>query len=110
MTRARTYRIDESTLTLRFGDVTETDAQVIVSSDDSYITMGGGVSAAILRAGGQVIALDASKKVPAALGDIVVTTAGSLTSQYVFHTITLGNRVSRSGIGEEAYVPLRDAC
>jgi len=91
MPKERVYQFGESTLTLRFGDITGTDAQVIVSSDDSYITMGGGVSAAILRAGGEAIALDASKKVPAALGDIVVTTAGALSAQYVFHAITLGN-------------------
>ena len=36
-----------------------------------YLAIGGGVSAAILRAGGNGIALDASKKVPAALGDLV---------------------------------------
>jgi O-acetyl-ADP-ribose deacetylase (regulator of RNase III) len=90
MLRERTYRFGESTLTLRFGDIAQADAQVIVSSDDSYITMGGGVSASILRVGGEAIALDASKKVPAPLGDVVVTTAGALPAQYVFHAITIG--------------------
>jgi len=90
MTRERTYRFGESQLTLRFGDIVTSDAQAIVSSDDCYISMGGGVSASIRRAGGEAIALDASKKVPAALGDVVVTTAGSLNAQYVFHAITIG--------------------
>jgi len=90
MTRERTYRFGESQLTLRFGDIVASEAQAIVSSDDCYITMGGGVSASIRRAGGEAIALDASKKVPAALGDVVVTTAGSLSAQYVFHAITIG--------------------
>ena len=90
MARERTYRFGDSTLTIRFGDIVRADAQVIVSSDDSYITMGGGVSASILRAGGEAIALDASKKVPAALSDVVVTTAGALQAQYVFHAITIG--------------------
>jgi O-acetyl-ADP-ribose deacetylase (regulator of RNase III) len=90
MNHQRSYRFGMSTLTLRFGDITTSDAQVLVSSDDSYISMGGGVSAAIHRAGGETIALDASKKVPAALGDIVVTSAGTLKAQYVFHAITIG--------------------
>jgi O-acetyl-ADP-ribose deacetylase (regulator of RNase III) len=88
--RARYYQFGRSKLTICFGDIVVTGAQVIVSSDDCYITMGGGVSAAILRAGGGAIPLDAAKKVPAALGDVVVTTAGTLTAQYVFHAITIG--------------------
>ncbi|HKO20757.1 MAG TPA: macro domain-containing protein, partial [Acidobacteriaceae bacterium] len=86
----RTYQLGDSRLTLRFGDIVSSDAQVLVSSDDAYITMGGGVSASILRAGGEAIALDAAKKGPATIGDVVVTTAGSLKAQYVFHAITIG--------------------
>jgi O-acetyl-ADP-ribose deacetylase (regulator of RNase III) len=66
------------------------EAQVLVSSDDYYLSMGGGVSAAILAAGGDAIALDAAKRVPAALGDVVVTTAGTLSAQYIFHAVTIG--------------------
>lgn len=85
----RTYQFGQSRLTLEFGDITESKAQVIVSSDDSYLTMSGGVSAAILRTGGNAIAIDAAKKVPASLGEIVVTTAGILPAQYIFHVITI---------------------
>jgi O-acetyl-ADP-ribose deacetylase (regulator of RNase III) len=88
--RSRTYQFGDSTLTLQFGNLLSSQAQVFVSSDDSYISMGGGISAAILEGGGETIAIDASKKVPAALGDIVVTSAGSLSAQYVFHAITIG--------------------
>jgi O-acetyl-ADP-ribose deacetylase (regulator of RNase III) len=90
MKHGRTYQFGPSRLTICFGDIVAADAQVIVSSDDYYITMGGGVSAAILKAGGGAIPLDASKKVPASLGDVVVTTAGTLKAQYVFHAITIG--------------------
>lgn len=90
MTNRRTYRFDESQLTIEFGDITTSKAQVLVSSDDYYLTMGTGVSAAIRKAGGNAIVLDAAKKVPASLGDVVVTTAGSLPAQYIFHAITIG--------------------
>jgi O-acetyl-ADP-ribose deacetylase (regulator of RNase III) len=89
MVSARSYTFEKSRINIVFGDITSSTAQVIVSSDDYYITMGGGVSGAILRAGGQEIMIDAAKKVPAKLGDVVVTTAGRLKAQYVFHAITI---------------------
>ncbi len=90
MANKRTYQLGCSRLTIEFGDLTTSAAQVLVSSDDYYLSMGGGVSASILRAGGPTIALDAAKKVPAALGDVIVTTAGTLPAQYVFHAVTIG--------------------
>ncbi|UCD81975.1 MAG: macro domain-containing protein [Desulfobacterales bacterium] len=88
--RRRPYSFKDSTLFLEFADITTSEAQVLVSSDDSYLTMGGGVSAAIRRAGGNAIALDVAKKIPVALGDVAVTTAGSLQAHYIFHAVTLG--------------------
>jgi O-acetyl-ADP-ribose deacetylase (regulator of RNase III) len=99
MGRSRTYNFGASTLTLQFGDLTDSDAQVLVSSDDCYISMGGGVSAAIRKAGGEAIALDAAKKVPAALSGVVVSTAGALPAQYVFHAITMGANPENLGTG-----------
>lgn len=87
----RAYQFGKSMLTIEFGDITTSNADVIVSSDDAYISMGGGVSAGILRAGGQEIMIDAAKKVPARVGDVVVTTAGRLPAHYVFHAITIGS-------------------
>lgn len=88
--KKRTYAFGMSKLHLEFGDITTSNAQVIVSSDDYYLSMGGGVSAAIRRAGGEAISLDASKKSPARLGDVVVTAAGSLVAHHIFHAITIG--------------------
>ncbi|MDD6606686.1 MAG: hypothetical protein PUF00_02825 [Paraprevotella sp.] len=39
---SRAYKFNESTLTVKFGNIIETRAEVIVSSDDCYVTMGGG--------------------------------------------------------------------
>ena len=94
MTNRRTYRFGESQLALEFGDITTSKAQVIVSSDDYYLSMGGGVSAAIRMAGGNAIVLDATKKVPAAIGDVVVTTAGALPAQHIFHAVTIGPHIT----------------
>jgi len=91
MQQKRTYQVGPSTLTLEFGDITASKADVLVSSDDSYLTMGGGVSAAIRRAAGQGILLEVAKKIPAKLGDVVVTGAGSLPAKHVFHAITISD-------------------
>ena len=98
----RTYQINTSELIIKFGDILESNADIIVSSDDNYISMGGGVSGAILsKAGGEVLK-DAHKKIPAELGDAIVTTAGDLPQKYVFHCITLdyasGRRRTSSNI------------
>jgi O-acetyl-ADP-ribose deacetylase (regulator of RNase III) len=90
MSTHRTYRIANSQLTLDFGSVLDVEAEVVVSSDDYMLTMGGGVSNAIRSAGGNAVVLDAAKAVPREAGDVVVTTAGALSARYVFHVVTIG--------------------
>ncbi len=90
---SRIYKFNNSTLNVKFGNILDTKAEVIVSSDDCYITMGGGVSRAILMAGGDIIIKDAQKMCPVPLGDVVVTTAGKMEKQkYVYHCITIDKK------------------
>ena len=90
---SRQYTFNNSTLTVKFGNILDTKTEVIVSSDDCYITMGGGVSGAILMAGGDIIIKDAQKMCPVPLGDVVVTTAGKMEKQkYVYHCITIDKK------------------
>jgi O-acetyl-ADP-ribose deacetylase len=91
------HKVGASTLALEFGDITTSKADVLVSSDDFYLTMSGGVSAAIRRAAGQQIILEAAKKVPAKLGDVIVTGAGSLPAKHVFHAITIADGKAIAG-------------
>ncbi len=86
----RVYQIADSQLTIDVGSVLDIAAEVVVSSDDYLLTMGGGVSAAIRAAAGTALVLDAAKAVPREAGDVVVTTAGALPSRYVFHVVTIG--------------------
>ena len=91
--KSRQYIFNNSTLTVKFGNILDTHAEVIVSSDDCYITMGGGVSRAILMAGGDIIIKDAQKMCPVPLGDVIVTTAGKMEKQkYVYHCITIDKK------------------
>lgn len=87
----RSYKYNNSEVIIRIGDILDSDAEVLVSSDDSLVTMGGGVSASIRRKEGTgAIENDVRKKVPAEIGDIVVSTAGTLPQKYIFHAITIG--------------------
>lgn len=91
----RTYQFGDSRLTLIFGNITDSAADAIVSSDDYMLSMGGGVSGAILRKAGEPLAIDVSKHIPVGLGDVIVTTAGALPAKYVFHAVTIGDSTQR---------------
>ena len=85
----RVYTINNSTLRVIFGDITTSGTDAIVSSDDAYLTMGGGVSRAIRMCAGNDIYKDTKKHIPATLGDVIVTSAVNLPHKYVFHAITI---------------------
>lgn len=90
MEQKKEYYINNSTIKIIFGDILDSQAEVIVSSDDCNISMGGGVSWAIKRKEGtDAIENDVKKKVPAEIGDVVVSTAGTLPQKNIFHVITI---------------------
>lgn len=90
MDERREYTFGTSRLAVMFADLLESPAEVLVSSDDYLLSMGGGVSAAIGAAAGSGLTIDAAKSTPRKLGDVVVTTAGALSARYVFHVVTIG--------------------
>lgn len=75
------------------GDITSEPVEVIVNAANSSLMGGGGVDGAIHRAGGPTI-LEECKELrrtqyPQGLptGDAVITTAGTLPSKFVIHTV-----------------------
>lgn len=85
MEQSKEYNINNSTIKIIFGNILDSQTEVIVSSDDLHITMGGGVSRAIRqKEGTSAIGLDVQKKVPADIGDVVVSTAGTLPQKTYF--------------------------
>jgi O-acetyl-ADP-ribose deacetylase (regulator of RNase III) len=60
----------------------------LVSSDDTSLSMSGGVSKAILDAAGPTLKQEANRLLPVRVGDVVVTSAGMLPVRYVFHAVT----------------------
>ena len=90
MEQQKEYHINNSTITIIFGNIPDSLAEVIVSSDDCYISMRGGTSMAIkMKEGTDAIMFDVKNKIPAVVGDVVVSTAGALRQKYVFHCITV---------------------
>jgi O-acetyl-ADP-ribose deacetylase (regulator of RNase III) len=93
--RSPGYRIGPRTLAIVYQDLSTIEADVIVSSDDNHLTMGGGVSSRLADAAGPCVSEHARKFVPPRVlrpsrrGDVIVTTAGALPARYLFHAVTI---------------------
>lgn len=70
-------------------DVTELDVDAITNAANTQLKHGGGVAAAISRAGGPQIQHESTEKAPIGLGDAVETTAGDMPARYVIHAATM---------------------
>lgn len=78
-------------ITVAQGDLTAQDVEAIVNAANEHLAHGGGVAAAIVRAGGRVIQEESTawvrKHGPVPDGEAVVTTAGSLNARWVVHVV-----------------------
>jgi O-acetyl-ADP-ribose deacetylase (regulator of RNase III) len=83
-------------LRLVSGDITETNVDVIVNAANSYLRHGGGLAAAIVRKGGQIIQDESDKIGYVLVGNAVITTAGKLPCKAVIHAVG-----PRNGEGKE---------
>ena len=70
-------------------DVTKLDVDAITNAANTRLKHGGGVAAAISRAGGPAIQRESDEKAPIALGDAIETTAGDMPARYVIHAATM---------------------
>ncbi|MEG0489145.1 MAG: O-acetyl-ADP-ribose deacetylase [Acinetobacter sp.] len=79
------------TLRLIQGDITIQKVDAIVNAANTSLLGGGGVDGAIHRKGGSQILEDCqkirAKQGGCAVGEAVITTAGTLPSRYVIHTV-----------------------
>ncbi|MBL8821869.1 MAG: serine/threonine-protein kinase [Planctomycetia bacterium] len=87
---------DGKALMVVSGNIIDQQVGAIVSSDDNYLTMGGGTSAAIKRAAGPEYALMVDRLSPIRHGRVAVSTAGKLPARLVFHAAVL----DRSGLSD----------
>jgi O-acetyl-ADP-ribose deacetylase len=72
------------------GDIVLQETAAVVNAANNHLWMGGGVAGAIKRAGGAAIEEEAISKGPVAVGDAVLTGAGSLKARFVIHAAAMG--------------------
>ncbi len=85
------------TVTVREGDITRVPAGAIANAANSALAGGGGVDGAIHRAGGPEIMRELRRIGRCPTGDAVVTGAGKLPAQFVFHAVGPVYRDGRQG-------------
>jgi len=92
-------------------DVTELDVDAIANAANTQLKHGGGVAAAISRAGGPQVQRESNEKAPIDLGDAVETTAGDMPARYVIHaaTMELGGPTSAEIISRATHSTLTKA-
>src|ERR1700758_4001363 len=70
-------------------DVTRLEVDAITNAANTQLRHGGGVAAAISRAGGPRVQCESTEKAPIGLGEAVETTAGEMPARYVIHAATM---------------------
>lgn len=83
--------IGEREIEIVTGDITDESTDAIVNAANSHLQHGGGVAAAIVRAGGYEIQRESNEYVrkhgSVPTGQAAVTGAGSLKAKYVIHAV-----------------------
>jgi O-acetyl-ADP-ribose deacetylase (regulator of RNase III) len=93
------------------GDITRLEVDAIANAANTDLRHGGGVAAAIVRAGGRSIQDESDELAPIGLGEAVATQAGSMPARWVIHaaTMRLGGPTSAEVIRAATASTLREA-
>ena len=78
-----------SEIEVRQADITKLEVDAIANAANTQLKHGGGVAAAIVRAGGHIVQEASDGVAPIALGDAVETTAGDMPAKWVIHAATM---------------------
>ncbi len=92
-------------------DITGLEVDAIANAANTELRHGGGVAAAIARAGGSEVQRESDERAPVGLGDAVETTAGDMPARWVIHaaTMELGGPTSEEIIRRATVSTLRKA-
>jgi O-acetyl-ADP-ribose deacetylase len=74
---------------VRQADITKLEVDAIANAANTELKHGGGVAAAIVRAGGRIVQEESDRVAPVRLGEAVETTAGEMPSKWVIHAATM---------------------
>ena len=70
-------------------DVTKLEVDAIANAANTELAHGGGVAAAIARAGGPTVQRESDERSPIGLGEVTETGAGDMPSRWVIHAATM---------------------
>ena len=70
-------------------DITTLEVDAIANAANTQLLHGGGVAAAIARAGGPAVDEESRERAPIGLGEAVETSAGDMPSRWVIHAATM---------------------
>ncbi len=71
------------------GDITRLQVDAIANAANTDLLHGGGVAAAIARAGGRSIDEESREAAPIGLGEVAVTSGGDMPCRWVLHAATM---------------------
>jgi O-acetyl-ADP-ribose deacetylase (regulator of RNase III) len=82
------------------GDLTEVQADAIVNAANTQLQLGSGVAGAIRAKGGSQIQEECDRHGPIPLGEVALTSGGSLPARHVIHAaaMELGGTVSEAAL------------
>ncbi|MBI1803730.1 MAG: macro domain-containing protein [Ignavibacteria bacterium] len=83
-------KVNHNSVEVVQGDIADQDTEAIVNAANNLLWMGAGVAGAIKRKGGELIEREAVDQGPIEIGEVVLTSAGSLKANYVIHAAVMG--------------------
>lgn len=85
------FKFKDTAVEIVQDDITLQETEVIVNAANSYLNHGGGVAAAIVRAGGEDIQKESDEYIkkygPIPVSGVAVTKAGKLKVRYILHAV-----------------------
>jgi O-acetyl-ADP-ribose deacetylase (regulator of RNase III) len=84
------FQVRQTTVHVRYAEITRVPADAFVSSDDVHLSGASGLSRAIHAAAGKPLVAELRKfELPRPVGSVLVTSGGDLPAKYVLHAITI---------------------
>lgn len=100
-----------ATIEVLEADITQLQVDAIANAANTRLIHGGGVAAAIARAGGEAVQAESRERAPIGLGEAVETTGGEMPCRWIIHaaTMELGGPTSGQIIAAATASTLRKA-
>ncbi len=95
------YKIENTQIELIKGDITSLDVEAIVNPANNALMHGGGLAAAIVHRGGQIIQQESKKIGYVPTGSAVYTQGGHLKAKHIIHAVGPRYKDGKSGEKEK---------